>query len=56
VLGELPRDEDILVYCKGGARSRAACAELASRGFRVFNLDGGINAWAKEVDTRLPVY
>ncbi|MBU4225239.1 MAG: hypothetical protein KKC71_05405 [Chloroflexi bacterium] len=30
---------------------------LVSAGFRkVRNLKGGINAWAREVDARLPVY
>jgi hypothetical protein len=29
----LPRDRDILVHCKGGARSAAACQTLAQLGF-----------------------
>lgn len=57
IVPRLPRDTDILVYCKAGARSRIACAELAARGFtRLISLDGGIKAWAEQVDRRMPVY
>jgi len=39
-----------------GASARAL-EMLAGAGFRKLkNLKGGINAWAREVDTRLPVY
>jgi len=51
---------DILVYCKGGVRSRKACAALAEEhGLpreRLFELDGGIVAWAREIDPSMPVY
>ena len=57
ILDALPRDRDIVVYCKGGTRSALACAALAEHGFtRVFNLDGGITAWAEQVDPSLPTY
>ena len=57
IAAELPRDRDILVYCKVGGRSAQACEALAALGFtNVVNLDGGIIAWAKEVDERMPVY
>ena len=53
----LPRDRDILVHCKSGVRSITACNALAARGFtRLYNLDGGVIAWAKEIDPRLPTY
>ena len=53
----LPRDVDLLVHCKSGFRSRAACRDLASLGFdRLYNMEGGILAWAREVDPRLPTY
>lgn len=45
---ELPRDKDVVLYCRSGARSYQACAYLADRGFRrVINLRGGIVAWAR---------
>lgn len=57
IAAELPRDRDILVYCKVGGRSAQACQALAALGFtNVVNLDGGIIAWAKEVDEWMPVY
>jgi adenylyltransferase/sulfurtransferase len=57
VAAQLPRDQDILVYCKVGGRSAQACQKLAALGFtNLVNLDGGIIAWAQEIDARLPVY
>jgi adenylyltransferase/sulfurtransferase len=56
-LSELDSAEEMVVFCKGGTRSARALELLASAGFRkVKNLKGGINAWAKDVDPRLPVY
>ena len=57
VASQLPRDRDILVHCKAGVRSKAACHTLAGLGFtRLFTMDGGIIEWARKVDTRMPVY
>lgn len=54
---QLPRDRDILVTCKVGERSARACDALAEHGFeRLFNLEGGLNAWAQAIDPSLPVY
>jgi len=45
-LEEVPRDRDVLVYCKSGARSRTAIGALRAAGFtRLFNLEGGLTAW-----------
>lgn len=56
-LKELDSAEEIVVFCRGGARSARALEILLSAGFRkVKHLRGGINAWAREVDPRLPVY
>ena len=53
----LPRDRDILVHCKGGVRSKAACHTLAGLGFtRLYTLDGGIIDWAKRIDQSMPIY
>jgi adenylyltransferase/sulfurtransferase len=59
IAGELPRDRDLLVTCKVGGRSATAIEALIALGFdprRLFNLEGGINAWAREIDPELPVY
>jgi phage shock protein E len=42
---ELPRDKEIVIYCRVGNRSAYACAFLASRGYKVKNLEGGILIW-----------
>jgi molybdopterin/thiamine biosynthesis adenylyltransferase/rhodanese-related sulfurtransferase len=56
-LSELDSARELVVFCKAGTRSARALELLVSAGFkRVKNLKGGINAWAKEVDTSLPVY
>jgi rhodanese-related sulfurtransferase len=47
-LGELPMDRPILVYCAVGSRSAQVFNFLARRGYpEVYNLDGGIYAWAQ---------
>ncbi len=47
-LHELPKDQDIVLYCHSGARSYHACRFLVQQGFdRVLNLRGGILAWAR---------
>ncbi len=57
IVADLPRDRDILIHCKMGGRSAKAAAALAGAGFtRLFNLEGGITSWAKEIDTSLPTY
>jgi adenylyltransferase/sulfurtransferase len=56
-LSELDSAREMVVLCKSGSRSARALELLASAGFkRIKNLQGGINAWAKEVDNSLPVY
>ena len=48
-LGELPKDRPILVYCAVGSRSAQVFNFLARRGYaEVYNLDGGIYAWAAQ--------
>jgi sulfur-carrier protein adenylyltransferase/sulfurtransferase len=56
-LSELNSAEDMVLFCKSGARSTRALELLTSAGFKkVKNLKGGINAWAREVDKNLPIY
>jgi sulfur-carrier protein adenylyltransferase/sulfurtransferase len=56
-LSELDSADDMVVFCKGGTRSARALELLVSAGFKkVKNLKGGINAWARDVDTDLPLY
>jgi rhodanese-related sulfurtransferase len=47
-INELPKNRDVVLYCRSGARSYQACAYLAQQGYdRVLNLRGGIIAWAR---------
>jgi adenylyltransferase/sulfurtransferase len=56
-LSELDSTQETVLFCRSGTRSQRALELLVSAGFRrVKNLTGGINAWAREVDKKLPVY
>jgi len=56
-LHEVEQLGDLVVHCKGGTRSARAVAQLRAAGLtRVFNLKGGILAWAEQVDPALPQY
>ena len=47
-INELPKDQDVVLYCRSGARSYQACAYMMQQGYdRVLNLRGGIIAWAR---------
>jgi adenylyltransferase/sulfurtransferase len=54
---ELSTADEIVVYCKSGVRSARAVTQLRQLGFRkLWNLKGGINAWAEDVDPSVPTY
>ena len=56
-LGRFEAEDDIVVMCHHGIRSRMACEYLVTSGFtRVRNLAGGIDRWAVEVDPTVPRY
>ncbi len=47
-INDLPKDQDVVLYCRSGARSYQATAYLAQQGFtNVYNLRGGIINWAR---------
>lgn len=51
--------DDVVVYCKAGARSARAAKQMLDRGAdasRVESMAGGIDAWSEEIDTTLPRY
>ena len=46
---DLPKDKDVVLYCRSGARSYHACNFLGQQGIgNVVNLRGGIIAWARQ--------
>lgn len=56
-MGELDTAREIVVQCRTGARSADVVRLLQQHGFsRLYNLEGGINRWAREVDSEIPVY
>lgn len=56
-LHEVPVDQTVVVQCHHGGRSMQVARLLLSKGYaQVYNLAGGIDAWAKEVDDSLPTY
>jgi hydroxyacylglutathione hydrolase len=49
-MDEVPEGEPVIINCKGGGRSAAACTMLARAGRSVANLEGGYHAWIAAVD------
>ena len=55
----IPKSGDVLVYCKAGVRGKKACQRLIDLGVepdRLYNLEGGIMKWQKDIDQSMPRY
>lgn len=47
-LADVPRDRDVLLFCRSGHRSGTATALLRGQGYaRALNVEGGITAWRR---------
>ncbi len=56
-LADAPKDKVIIFHCHHGVRSRRAAEQVLERGYRrLFNLEGGIDAWSRTVDATVPTY
>ena len=56
-IDDLDKSHPTVVICHHGVRSLQVVAFLARLGFaNLHNLQGGIDAWAKNVDPAVPVY
>lgn len=56
-LDELDPQRTIVVICHHGVRSLQVARYLEAEGYnRVINLEGGVDAWAMDVDAGLPRY
>lgn len=56
-LGELDPAKETVVICRSGGRSLQVANFLAGHGFAsVSNLTGGILAWSRDLDPRIPQY
>jgi rhodanese-related sulfurtransferase len=54
---KIAKDKPVIVHCRSGARSAAAIMQLESQGFQdLYNLKGGILAWAAEIEPGMNVY
>jgi rhodanese domain protein len=54
---ELPDSLPIVVYCHHGIRSLHTAMYLADAGFEtLYNLQGGIDAWAAQIDENMARY
>jgi rhodanese-related sulfurtransferase len=54
---ELNPEQEIIVICHHGVRSRMVGLYLENHGFsNIINLVGGVEAWAREVDPNMPTY
>jgi rhodanese-related sulfurtransferase len=55
-IGDLPKDQPILVQCRSGGRSGMAGAALLAMGYTdVTNLEGGLLDWKAKIDPSLDV-
>ena len=53
----LNKDKKIALYCHSGIRSMSVADFLLSKDFKLIaNLQGGIDAWAQEIDTTVERY
>ena len=54
---ELDPEDHIVVYCHHGVRSMNVVAWLRQQGFeKAQSMAGGIDAWSRRVDAKVPVY
>ena len=57
-LDKINKDKDVVIYCRSGSRSGQVVSFLeANQGFEnLYNLKGGILAWADEIDDSIKKY
>ena len=54
---KISKDKPVIVQCRSGKRSAAAIMQLEQLGYtNLYNLQGGILAWANEIDPTISVY
>ena len=54
---ELPRDRDLVLVCHHGNRSQRVAQWLEQAGYtRLYNLAGGVERWATDVDPTMARY
>ncbi|TAH05021.1 MAG: rhodanese-like domain-containing protein [Sphingobacteriales bacterium] len=54
---KIAKDKPVVLQCRSGARSASALMQLEKLDYNnVYNLKGGILAWAAEIDPEIRVY
>ncbi|MDH6371514.1 rhodanese-related sulfurtransferase [Paenibacillus sp. PastF-3] len=52
-LGEIPKDRDVLLYCRSGMRSKSAASILSKQRYtRLAHLQGGVSSWDGKLSRR----
>ncbi|MBE2245963.1 MAG: rhodanese-like domain-containing protein [Candidatus Competibacteraceae bacterium] len=50
-------NKQVIIYCRTGVRSATLISVLQTMGYsNLYNLEGGIVAWSKEIDSTVPIY
>lgn len=56
-LKKLDKNQETIIICHHGVRSQRVGAFMKNNGFNdIVNVAGGINAWAKDVDSSMSTY
>jgi rhodanese-related sulfurtransferase len=56
-IDEIPRDQPIACLCHHGMRSMQVAVFLERQGYqKLYNVEGGIDAWSRQIDSSVPVY
>jgi adenylyltransferase/sulfurtransferase len=54
---ELSKETPLVLHCRSGQRSARAVRQLQEAGFQdLYNLEGGILAWAEAIDPQMTIY
>ena len=55
--GELDQGREVVAICHHGGRSQQVAMFLEKHGFgKIYNLQGGVDAWSRTVDPAVPTY
>lgn len=56
-LDRIDTSKKVIIYCRTGVRSATLISILDTMGYEnLYNLEGGIFAWSKEIDPSVPTY
>jgi rhodanese-related sulfurtransferase len=55
-LDKISKDKKVVIHCRSGVRGEAVVRALEEKGYtNVYNLEGGICAWAEHIDASLSI-